>query len=430
MVGRGIDLRSLPDLRGHPYAGSVSRLPAWWGEVTSSLSPHLDGAYPLEGLAARTGWHRVIDGLVCLCAAVLGVLFLSPELDETSRVLSVTAVALDVTAGLLGCAALWWRRRWPFGVALACLALGMFSISASAPGLIALFSLAVHRPARPTWVATALWVPSAVAFAIYSPTTDPVSVLAVTLPLALAATALGMFTRARRMLLVSLRERALRAEADQRLHEEQARMAERHRIAREMHDVLAHRISLLALHAGGLEVRPDLPASEVRATATLMRSTARQALEELRGVIGLLREENGSVTPALRQPTLSDIDRLVEETRRAGANIDFRMQVTNAEGVPATLGRDAYRIVQEALTNVGKHASGAPVRVRVAGASGHGLHISVRNTDNVTLTRGSSLPGAGAGLLGLQERVQLSGGTLVHGPDGSGDFVVEADLQW
>jgi signal transduction histidine kinase len=147
-------------------------------------------------------------------------------------------------------------------------------------------------------------------------------------------------------------------------------------------------------------------------------------------VIGLLREEGGVPLPAVRQPTLGDIDRLVEETRHAGARIDFQMQVRDPEAIPAALGRDAYRIVQEALTNVGKHASGAPVRVRVTGAPGHGLHVSVRNPDPVGAQRRSVLPGAGAGLLGLQERVQLSGGTLVHGPDGSGDFVVNADLRW
>src|SRR5919199_3376643 len=105
------------------------------------------------------------------------------------------------------------------------------------------------------------------------------------------------------------------------------------------------------------------------------------------------------------------------------------MQVSHPDTVPATLGRAAYRIVQEALTNVGKHASGAPACVRVAGAPGHGLHVSVRNPHSVPVEQRSGLPGAGAGLLGLQERVQLSGGTLVHGPDGSGDFVVTADLQ-
>jgi len=101
----------------------------------------------------------------------------------------------------------------------------------------------------------------------------------------------GMFVRARRQLILTLRERAQRAEADQTLHAERARTAERTRIAREMHDVLAHRISLVALHAGALEVRPDLPPEMVRETAELLRSTARQALEELRGVIGVLRDE-------------------------------------------------------------------------------------------------------------------------------------------
>jgi signal transduction histidine kinase len=256
-------------------------------------------------------------------------------------------------------------------------------------------------------------------------------VVLVVTPLALAATAWGMFIRARRQLLLTLSERALRAEADQRLHEDRARMAERTRIAREMHDVLAHRISLLALHAGALEVRPDLPPAKVRETAELLRSTARQALEELRGVIGVLREEPGQeLAPPAPQPTLSDIRRLVEETRRAGAKIDFEMLVEHADAVPSALGRDAYRIVQEALTNIGKHASGTEARVRVTGAPGAGLHVSVRNRQPVQAHAIPALPGSGAGLLGLQERVALAGGTLVHGPDGSGDFVVEADLQW
>jgi signal transduction histidine kinase len=241
-----------------------------------------------------------------------------------------------------------------------------------------------------------------------------------------------MFLRARRQLLLTLRERADRAERDQHLHEDRARMAERTRIAREMHDVLAHRISLLALHAGGLEVRPDLPPAKVRETAQLMRLTARQALEELRSVIGVLREEPGPDTepPAAPQPTLTDIRRLVDETRLAGAKIDFEMQVDHADTVPSALGRDAYRIVQEALTNIGKHASGSTAWVRITGGSEDGLHVTVRNRKPLRASTGPALPGSGAGLLGLQERVALAGGTLVHGPDESGDFVVDAELQW
>ena len=208
-------------------------------------------------------------------------------------------------------------------------------------------------------------------------------------------------------------------------------MAERTRIAREMHDVLAHRISLLALHAGGLEVRPDLSLDQARETAALLRATARQALEELRSVIGVLRE-NTRHEPALAtpQPTLRHISRLVEETRGAGTDIDFEMHVERIDDVPAPLGRDAYRIVQEALTNVGKHAPGTAARVRISGSPDAGLHISVRNREPVSAYMAPTLPGSGAGLLGLQERVALAGGTLALGPDGSGDFVVEAELTW
>src|SRR5215218_8372592 len=365
----------------------------------------------------RTGRDRAVDAVGCFIAAALGALFLSPELHDNPEPLSTAQVVVDVSCGALACLSLWWRRRWAFGVALTCLVLGTFSISATPAGLLALFSLAVHRPVRQTLLVTALWIPFTLAFAIYSPTTDPLSVLVRVTPLALAVTAWGMFIRARRQLLFTLRERAQRAEADQRLHEDRARMAERTRIAREMHDVLAHRISLLALHAGALEVRPDLPPAQVRETAELMRTTARQALEELRGVIGVLRDGAGPEgAPPPPQPTLSDIRRLVEDTRRAGATIDLRLQVDQADSIPTALGRDAYRIVQEALTNVGKHAGGSPTTVQVAGAPDDGLHVSVRNRRPVEVATRPPLPGAGAGLLGLQERVALAGGTTVTGP--------------
>ena len=412
----------------------MSRSRAWWGELVAPTSPATGDPSPGEaGSEAgipRTRRDRAVDAMVCLLAAVTGALFLSPELGAANPVLTSSEVLLDVGLGLLACAALWWRRRWPLGVALAGVLLGTFSISAGSAALLALFSVTVHRPVRQALLVAALWIPTLLVFAAYSPTTDPLSVLVMNMPLVLAATAWGMFVRARRLLLASLRERAERAEADQRLRQEQARMAERTRIAREMHDVLAHRISLIALHAGGLEVRPDLPPAEVEAAATLMRSTARQALEELRSVVGVLRETNGVPAPSVPQPTLVDIGRLVEDTRRAGARIDFEMHVADAQTVPASLGRDAYRIVQEALTNIAKHASGTAARVRVTGAAGQGLHVSVRNRNPIRATAPAALPGSGAGLLGLQERVQLSGGTLVHGPDGSGGFVVEADLRW
>jgi signal transduction histidine kinase len=403
-----------------------------WGELVHPATSVLAIDRVIDAHTLPRGRRDTfLDGAVCLAAAVLGVLFLSPTLGDPGSPLNKTQVVLDVTLGAAACLLLWWRRRGPLLVALACLALGTVSISATAPALIALFSLAVHRPTRPVLVVAALWVPSSLIFGVYSSTTDPVSVVLLVTPLAVAAAAAGMFVRARRQLLFTLRERAQRAESDQRLHEERARMAERARIAREMHDVLAHRISLIALHAGALEVRPDLPAAKVRETAVLLRTTARQALEELRAVVGVLREEpvGGSLPPA-PQPTLSDIVRLVDDRRAAGADIDVQLSIASPDDLPATLGRDAYRIVQEALTNISKHAGGSATQVRVTGGPGAGLHVSVRNREPVRATAGPALPGSGAGLLGLQERVDLAGGTLVHGPDGTGDFVVEADFAW
>ena len=397
--------------------------------LPAALLAPVDPAQP-DTPGPRTGRDWMVDTVGFVIAAGLGALFLSPALHDSAVPLTTRQVVIDVTCGALACLSLWWRRRWPLGVAVACLLLGAFSISATAAALLALTSLAVHRTLRPVLLAAALWILSALAFAVYSPTTDPLSVVLVAIPLVLAATAWGMFVRARRQLLFTLRERALRAEADQLLRADAARMAERTLIAREMHDVLAHRISLMALHAGGLEVHRDLP-PEVRETAGLLRLTARQALEELREVIGVLREWPGQESPpSAPQPGLSDIPRLVEESRRAGTKVDFEMQVDHPNAAPSMLGRDAYRIVQESLTNIGKHARDTAGRVRVTGAADSGLHVSIRNRLPLHTQAGPTLPGSGAGLLGLQERVALAGGTLVHGPDGSGDFVVDAELPW
>ena len=189
--------------------------------------------------------------------------------------------------------------------------------------------------------------------------------------------ALGMYAGARRGLVASLREQVRQTEAAQHLMVGQARRAERAAIAVEMHDVLAHRVSLMALQAGALEVRPDLPPAEVRKTAGLIRSTARQAMTELRDIIGVLRDGESAEAPLAPQPTLRDIAPLVDGYRKAGLKVRLDMSVDESGAVPGPLGRDAYRIVREALTNVSKHARddggrGLAVGLRWRGPAGGG----------------------------------------------------------
>ena len=341
------------------------------------------------------------------------------------------AFAVDAGIGVAASAALWFRRRWPAGIAVALLIPSAVSLCAGVAALLALLNVSIRRRAG---VALAMGGLYLIAFAgsyLLWYRRYPFWLASLwALTEFSAVVAWGMYIRARRQLLASLRERVAHAEATQKLLAEQARHAERTRIAQEMHDVLGHRVSLMALHAGALEVRPELPPAEVRAAAGLIRSTARQALEELRGVIGVLRDGDAEEAPRAPQPSLRDIMRLVQESRQAGMNVALDMQVQTPETAPGTLGRDTYRIVREALTNVSKHANGAAVTVSVAGRAGQGLRISVRNQLPDGPAGEPALPGTGMGLAGLAERVALAGGTIAHGLDPDGDFVLNAALRW
>ena len=171
----------------------------------------------------------------------------------------------------------------------------------------------------------------------------------------------GLYLRARRELVASLRERAERLEADQQHATEQAREAERRRIAREMHDVLAHRLSLLSVHAGALEFRPDAPADQITQAAAVIRTSAAAALADLRQVITVLREDS-TATDGPPQPGLGQLADLLQESRSAGMTLDARIDLPDAGQLPEATGRTVYRVVQEGLTNARKHAPGARSR--------------------------------------------------------------------
>ncbi len=185
--------------------------------------------------------------------------------------------------------------------------------------------------------------------------------------------------RANHALIFSLRERAERAEADQARRVTEARTAERARIAREMHDVLAHRLSLLATYAGALAYRPDAPPEQLSRAAEVVRDGAHQALEELREVIGVLREDDlPDLTAGSRpRPGLAELPVLIAESRAAGTPVEVSEDGWAPAAVPPGLGRTVYRVVQEGLTNVRKHAPGEPARVVLCGRAGAGLEVSV-----------------------------------------------------
>jgi signal transduction histidine kinase len=293
-----------------------------------------------------------------------------------------------------------------------------------------LFALAVKRRDRVMWILTAL---AGAAFLTQTAIEKHGGVtfgdVLVTVLWVLVLVLFGAYFGARHDRLVALQERAERAEAEQEARAEAARLAERARIAREMHDVLAHRISLIALHAGGLEITERTEPAAVRQTAGLIRETARSALEDLRDVLGVLASGDTSA-PLAPQPRFADIAGLVERSAAAGVSVRLvpNSSLSLDAPVPEAVGRAAYRVVQEALTNIHKHAASAATAVRLAGAPGVGLEVRVEN--QAPRVVGTSLPGAGSGLAGLRERVEVAGGSFEAGPTARGGFLVLAWLPW
>ena len=385
---------------------------------------------PDAGRPKRSRRDWFVDTTFFLLALLTGSLVLGNvvEVDDPPG----AAVFADLVAGLAACGLLWVRRRWPVHVAVAITAIGAFSAFASGAALLALFTLAVHRRFSIVAAVMAFGLATLPIYILLHPdSSDPVLVSTLFVLLITGGTiAWGMFVRARRQLVQSLRERAERAEAEQQLRVEQARQHERARIAREMHDVLAHRISLLSMHAGALEFRPDAPPEEIARAAGVVRASAHQALQDLREVIGVLREEPSDAGPERPQPTLANLPNLLDESREAGMHVSAECRVGDLDAVPDGVGRNAYRIVQEGLTNARKHAQGAAVDVTVDGAAGTGLTVEVRNRLPLGGPAPLPIPGAGTGLIGLSERTSLAGGQLEHGRTSGGDFELRAWLPW
>ncbi|MFF0434269.1 sensor histidine kinase [Streptomyces sp. NPDC004327] len=385
------------------------------------------GRGPGEGRPRRTVRDWVVDTTIFLLAAFVGLLA-----AETSATYSSEAVALtDQIVGGLACCALWLRRRWPAGLAITLSVVSVVAPTAGGAVLGALFSVAVRRPFKEV-AGIGLLAMAASTVQVFvrpDPSTRTPLAIGIGIVLILLVTAWGMLVRSRRQLVEALRDRALRAEAEAELRVEQAQRQAREAIAREMHDVLAHRLTLLSVHAGALEFRPDAPPAQVARAAGVIRDSAHEALQDLREIIGVLRAPDEDGGAANRpQPTLLTLDALVDEVREAGMKVALDSTVAAPDAVPAATGRTVYRIVQEALTNARKHAPGAEVTLTLRGRRGEGLTLDISNPAPTGPV--PPVPGSGQGLIGLTERATLAGGRLTHGPAPDGGFSVHAWLPW
>ncbi|MEO3748745.1 histidine kinase [Plantactinospora sp. B5E13] len=382
--------------------------------------------------------RRPSRSTVVVCTAAVGLLV---GATVWSRLAAEPAGLdwLDVAVAVTGCALVPVTLRWPVGGGLALGLLAVLSPVATPAATFGAFHVARRRPFAQAVVVSVVGVAGHAAQGWWRPYPG-LSYGWLLLLTVLAYAALlgwGTWARARAALVNSLRERARRAEAEQGRRVVEARLAERTRLAREMHDVLAHRLSLLAVYAGALEYRPDSSPERLSAAAGVIRAGVHQALDELREVITLLRQDPTDTEPDGPGPALDDVPRLVGEAREAGLVVDLDDRIgLPVVGMTAVTGRTAYRVVQEALTNARKHAGGQPVTVTLAGEPGGTLTVDVHNPLAPDVEAAAAdgpdadLPGAGLGLLGLAERVGLAGGRLDHAVDAAGEFRLRVELPW
>ena len=288
-----------PRVDGPDPERSLSRwerllLAAELGQAEASASAAAEGALP------RTRRDWVVDLAIFAYAALAAVATAAKSHGE----LSTALFTIDVLLAVPACLALWARRTHPMAVAWLSVGLSTFSSAALHASQAAIFSAAIHAsPRRAVQVMAASLAATVVEWAIFS---APLDFLAFELTLTIAAFAFGSFIRVRRLLVLSLQEHARQLQSEQRLRIHEAQLAERARIAREMHDVLAHRISLLSVHAGALEFNHDTSPEEVAEAAGVIRDNARAAQEELREVIGVLRADPGDGTVEPPQPTFAE----------------------------------------------------------------------------------------------------------------------------
>lgn len=386
--------------------------------------------------AAKT-WRNVIgrvsplDAMLVAGFCAVGMLELRLPAAEAYR--GTAPVAVDASVVALTALALLWRRRAPLRALIAvaaALVLPRLLLDSSVlfyaglfPFLVALYSASCYaRPPLDRW---ALLVPATLiaAFSLAIPSFRSPNEYAFSTAVFLAVWLVGQGTRRWRATSEQLRLALLESSQVYELRQQAAIAEERSRIARELHDVIAHSVSLMVLQASA--ARLDLLSEQDGARRALqtVESTGRTAMVELRRMVGILRTADDGA-PLEAAPTLDQLESLVDEMRAAG--LDVRLSVLGARRpLPDGLELSAYRIVQEALTNALQHAGTAPVEVVLRYAPDI-LGIDVRNGASSPQAR--TMRGRGHGLVGMRERAALFGGCVDAGPSPDGGYRVRAEL--
>lgn len=329
-------------------------------------------------------------------------------------------VFLDLFAGLVAMSLYPLRRRKPLLVVATIVVLSSVSVAAFPAAMVAIVSLATRRRTVDIAVICLLLLPTLWVNILIHPTDDPLGLwvfLVASTALMAILVLTGMYIGARRQAVQALQERADQLQREQDARLEAARLGERSRIARDMHDALAHRLSLVSLHAGALEYRTDLSPEQTRSTAGIVRENARLAASDLREVLGVLRDPGQTNGTDMTRPAVSvldDISLLVRESRDAGTPVMLTMNRSveaHLDELPTPLRQHLHRVIQEGLTNARKHSPGTHVNLTIVGAPGARLSIALVNP-LPTPPSGGTPTAPGFGLMGLSERARIAGGEV------------------
>jgi signal transduction histidine kinase len=388
-------------------------------------------------LQPRT-FDRVLVGFLLSIGLINAILDLRfTEREPRFPLGAPTGMALPFLVGLalllVQVVPLLWRRSYPSLVLLlVAAAFGARVLLGFNPGiagfglLVAMYSVAAYEVgARRLVFLVVAGLGFVAGFVVFGVTGNPRS-FAITVPslFFVAAWLIGDYLSTRRAYVAQLEERAARLERERDQDRRLAADEERTRIARELHDVVAHDVSVMAIQAGAARaVQASKPEAAAQALG-LIETTARETLIELNRLLGVLRGGNGATPDRSPQPGIGQLAGLVEELRAAGLEVDARVE-GKPEPLPPALDLSAYRILQEATTNVLKHARARRVDIRVRYSEAM-LALDVR--DDGAGDGGDPASSSGHGLIGMRERVALFGGALRAGRDPAGGFSVHARL--